>query len=170
MAATSLDDTLTRVRKADPWPYRLLLLGAMLCTAVLYVAMATPNSSAEDPEYKRHVSMRCRGPECLAPRQFVTQTQAVWSQRNGPVLVVDIRERTEPPANYGDLRIDATIPLMENGEFRIPFGHEVDEALRAARVRHQQPVILVSPSVGRSILAALLLQERGYSRILILND
>jgi hypothetical protein len=31
-------------------------------------------------------------------------------------------------------------------------------------------VIVVSPSPQRAILAALLLQERGYSRVLLLRD
>jgi hypothetical protein len=78
---------------------------------------------------------------------------------------------------------DVQVPFMEpvvasipgNGpdsqmEFRIDFAPNVDDALRAAHMRHGQPVILMSPSTDRAVLAALLLQERGYTRIYVTHD
>jgi hypothetical protein len=37
-------------------------------------------------------------------------------------------------------------------------------------MRHEEPVILMSPSAERGVLAALLLQERGYTQILVMKD
>jgi hypothetical protein len=35
---------------------------------------------------------------------------------------------------------------------------------------HDEPIILVSASLDHSILAALLLQERGYTGVLVVRD
>ncbi len=50
-----------------------------------------------------------------------------------------------------------------------PIGSDI-AIFQAAGVRHQQPVLIASPSIGRSIQAALLLQERSYSRILVIAE
>ena len=73
-------------------------------------------------------------------------------------------EQGEPIAHDGGLR------LCRGVWFFIASALCVAGALRAAEVRHQQPVLIASPSIGRSIQAALLLQERGYSRILVIAE
>jgi rhodanese-related sulfurtransferase len=116
--------------------------------------------------------------------QIVTTEEALQMKRylGDHALLVDIRAAAEAPAGLA-LGSDVQVPFMEpvvasmpgNGadsqmEFRIDFGPNVDEALRAAHMRHGQPVILMSPFTERAVLAALLLQERGYSKIYVTRD
>jgi len=42
--------------------------------------------------------------------------------------------------------------------------------MRSAHLAYDRPVILVSPSMERSLLAALLLQEHGFTNILVMNS
>ena len=154
----------------EVWAGRLLLGGLVLCTAILAAAAAGTGAGMDNPEWRKHVTTNCHSSECLSPRQFVNSHHATWMRRDTKALVVDIGESTEPAATRGGMQADARIPFTEQGEFRIPFGNEVDDALRGAGLKHEQPVLLVSPSTERSILAALLLQERGYSRILVVVD
>ncbi|HEX7558904.1 MAG TPA: hypothetical protein VF386_06885, partial [Usitatibacter sp.] len=118
-------------------------------------------------------------------RQIVTTDEALQMKRylGDHALLVDIRATAETPAGLG-LGSDVQVPFVEpvvasnagnaasdsQMEFRIDFGPNVDEALRAARMRHGQPVILMSPSTERAVLAALLLQERGYTKIYVTHD
>ncbi|MGZ5080318.1 MAG: hypothetical protein ACXWHZ_12785 [Usitatibacter sp.] len=133
----------------------------------------------------RGVSDDCDSPSCVSTRQIITTDEARQIKRylGDHALLVDIRATAEAPAGLL-LGSDAQVPFMEpaasstpgNGakeapmEFRIDFGTNVDEALFAAHMRHDQPVILMSPPTERAVLAALLLQERGYTRIYVTHD
>jgi hypothetical protein len=147
-----------------------MIAGLVLFSVIMAVTTAVPGAGLEDPAWRKHVTMGCHSSECLSPRQFVSSNQAMWMRRDTRALVVDIGEAIEPSATRAGVRPDARIPFTEHGEFRIPFGNEVDDALRGAGLGHEQPVLLVSRSAELSILAALLLQERGYSRILVVVD
>jgi len=147
-----------------------MVRGFVLFAVIMAVTTAVPGAGLDDPAWRKHVTMACHSSECLSPRQFVNSHQATWIRRDTQALVVDIGESAEPAATRAGVRPDARIPFTEQGEFRIPFGNEVDDALRGAGLKHAQPVLLVSRSTELSILAALLLQERGYSRILVVVD
>ena len=156
--------------REETWAGRLFAGGVVLFSSVMAVmATAMPTSGTDNAEFRRHVSITCSSGDCLSPRQFVNAHEATYMRRDQKILVVDVGERAEPGARTS-VMADARIPFTESGEFRIPFGIEVDEALRDAGMRHEQPVLLLSPSLSRSILAALLLQERGYTRILVIAD
>ena len=165
----------------------VLLVAALTIFAVLaFLTAARPDPSVAEPSWKHHVRIACRSPICLSPAQIVTAEQAGWMKRQlgGRVLIVDIGTRTERASTIAAAPADAFIPAMEAVKpsasnpiaetpgmaFRVEFGNQVDDALRAAGLEHDQPVVLMSPSMERSVLAALLLQERGYSRILVIND
>jgi hypothetical protein len=150
----------------DGWAARLIVVGTALLSSVIAVATAMPTATIDDPEFRRHVSATCDSSECLSTRQFVNTHEAAWMRREQTILIVDVGEQ----AVRSSVMADARIPFMNSGEFCIPFGYEVDEALRDAGMRHEQPVLLVSPALSTSILAALLLQERGYTRILVIAD
>ena len=150
----------------DRWAARLLIGGTVLLASMIALATVLPVVGLDDPEFRRHVSVTCSSSECLSTRQFLNSHEATWMRREQKILIVDVGEE---PARTS-VMADARIPFMKHGEFRIPFGYEVDEALREAGMRHEQPVLLVSPALSTSILAALLLQERGYTRILVIAE
>ena len=147
------------------------------------LAAALPGRTSH-PDAMRGVSEACDSPSCVSTRQFISAKEARRMKRElaDHALLVDIRASAEAPARPGP-DSDAHVPFMEPGtsamgngatsarmDFRIDFGQNVDQALRAAHMRHDDPVILMSPSAERAVLAALLLQERGYSRILVMRD
>lgn len=165
-------------------------------TAVRFVVIATivalmfALAAAFPGHTARHSSIRgvtddCDSPSCVSTRQIVTTDEARQMKRylGDRALLVDIRGAAEAPAGLA-LGSDVQVPFMEpvvasipgNGvndsqmEFRIDFAPNVDEALRAAHMRHGQPVILMAPSTERAVLAALLLQERGYTKIYVTHD
>src|SRR3954447_18056409 len=100
------------------------------------------------------------------------------------ILVVDIGTPGETQKNARRVPIDAYVPFMEPGSasasnaiadspeltFRTDFCGNLEEVLRAAHLKHGEPVILLSPSMERSMLAALLLQEHGYSHVYLMNS
>lgn len=127
----------------------------------------------------------CDSPSCLSTRQIVTTDEALQMKRylGANALLVDIRSSAEASTGLGlgsDARVPFVAPVVASNagdgasdsqmEFRIDFGPNVDEALRAAHMRHGQPVILMSPFTERAVLAALLLQERGYTKIYVTRD
>jgi rhodanese-related sulfurtransferase len=147
------------------------------------LAASMPRTSLPD-SVMNNVSDKCASPDCLATRQLITVQEAwrIKRQLRARALLVDIRSAAESSTSL-PLASDAQVPFMEavadsagaqgttpRMEFRIDFGHNVDEALRAAQMRHEDPVILMSQSRERAVLAALLLQERGYSRVLVMHD
>ena len=169
-------------RPEEPWALRLLIAAAAVLGIMTILVAAHAGQSLEDPAWKRHVTSGCSSPECLAPRQFVTLPQARSLKRDGGAIVLDIRMPSEPGDPTPHLPADARVPFMQTGtyshsnpvaqspalEIRPSFANEAEDALRAFGLRDGQAVILVSPSLERSMLAALLLQERGYARVLVL--
>ena len=133
----------------------------------------------------RGVSGDCGSPSCVSTRQVVTMDEARQIKRylGDRALLVDIRgvaEASAEPALGSDVQVPFMEPVVASTpgtgtrdsqmEFRVDFGPNVDEALRAAHMRHGQPVILMSPFTERAVLAALSLQERGYTTIYVTRD
>lgn len=161
---------------ASRWASSILVGALVFLTLIMIVAALWPEARASEAAWKRHVAANCRSANCLSPMQILTPERAAWMKRElgGRVLVVDIGMPGEPPKTAPRVHVDAYVPFTEtvfpDVLFRIDFCGNVDEVLRAAGLRHDQPVILVSPSMERTMLAALLLQEHGYSNILAMNS
>lgn len=161
-----------------------LIMVISVMVLLFALAAAFPGRTAHQTSL-RGVSDQCESPTCISPRQIITPKQAWHMKRalGNHALLVDIRAAAEAPAGLA-LGSDAQVPFMEpvvasdavsgvldsQMEFRIDFGPNVDQVLRAAHMRHEEPVILMSPSAERAVLAALLLQERGYTQILVMQD
>jgi rhodanese-related sulfurtransferase len=170
------------MRSEEPWPLRVIVGAAVVFGIVILLMVSMPRGPLVDPAWKRHVSMSCHSPACLSPRQFVTPSQADWMKNEMGTFVLDIRSKDEPLDPAARVKPDAHVAFMEPGTFseanplaqspgleiRIQFANEAEDAMRAAHLQANEPVILVCPSLERSMLAALLLQERGHSRILVL--
>lgn len=170
---------------ATRWASSILLAALVVLAVVLFLAAAWPGARASEAAWMRHVVANCRSQECLSPAQVLSAdyARAMKRELGNRVLVVDIGTPGEPQKN-ARMPVDAYVPFMEPGSawdssaaatsteltFRIDFCTNVDDALRAAHLRHEQPVILLSPSMERTMLAALLLQEHGYSYVLVMNS
>jgi hypothetical protein len=157
---------------------------ATIVVLMFALAAAFPGHTARQGSI-RGVTDDCDSPSCVSPRQVLTTDEARQMKRylGDHALLVDIRGAADAPAGLA-LGSDLRVPFMEpvvasipgsgandsQMEFRIDFAPNVDEALRAAHMRHGQPVILMSPFTERAVLAALLLQERGYTRIYVTHD
>ena len=121
--------------------------------------------------------------DSLSPGQLITAAQARAMKRDmgGRALLVDIRGPREAPRKPWT---NAHVPFMQptpaalvnagspdtHVEFRIDFTQNLDDALRAAHLRHDDPVILVSPSGWSGVLAALLVREHGYSKVFVVCE
>ena len=168
------------------WASSLLVIGLVFLTLVMIVAAVWPDTRASEAAWKRHVVANCRTAECISPLQVLTPKRAGWMKREmgGLALVVDIATPGEPARDAWRVPIDAYVPFMEPGAvpganpvadspemvFRHDFCARMDEAMRSAHLAYDRPVILVSPSMERSLLAALLLQEHGFTNILVMNS
>jgi hypothetical protein len=171
---------------ASRWASSLLIAALILLAVLMFVAAAWPDARESESAWKRHVAVSCRSSECLSPAQILTPERAGWIKRDlgNRVLVVDIGTPGEPQRKAHRVPIDAYVPFMESGSdagpsgvadspglaFRTDFCRNLDEALTAAHLRHGEQVILLSPSMERTMLAALLLQEHGYSNIFVMNS
>jgi len=153
-------------------PYVLVAL----LIAFLFTLAAAMAERTEHATRSHGVAERCDSPDCVSRRQLITSAEALRLKRllANHALLVDIRAGSEAPASTAlrsDVQATFMQPTAESGmEFRTDFGNNVDEAVRAAGMRHDETVILMSPSTERGVLAALLLQERGYSSILVIRD
>lgn len=162
----------------------LLLAGFAIASGVL--AMASPLRALAAPMIAAHsagVAAPCDGTDCLSPGQLITAAQARAMKRelNGRALLVDIRGPRDTSRRPWS---DAQVPFMQptpaalvnagapdaHVEFRIDFTDNLDNALRAAHLRHDDPVILVSPSGWSGVLAALLVREHGYSKVYVVCE
>ena len=168
------------------WASSLLVGAIMFLTVVMIVAAVWPDSRVSEAAWKRHVVANCRSAECISPLQVLTPNRAGWMKREmgGLALVVDIATPGETQRNAWRVPVDAYVPFMEPGSvsgsnalvdspemtFRLDFSERMDEAMRGAHLGYDRPVILVSPSMERSLLAALLLQEHGFTNILVMNS
>ena len=152
------------------------VMGTMIVALLFTLAAAMPPHNTVEPSSVKGVSDHCKTADCVSPRQVITLSDALRMKRRlaGHVLLVDIRAKAESDAGFS-MASDLQAPFMERVnasgmEFRIDFGDKVDHALRAAHMAHDDHVILMSPSTERSVLAALLLQERGYTGVLVVAD
>lgn len=168
------------------WASSLLVGAIVFLTLVMVVAAVWPDSRVSEAAWKRHVVANCRTAECISPLQVLTPHRAGWMKREmgGLALVVDIATPGEPQKDAWRLPIDAYVPFMEPGSatgwnaipdspemaFRTDFCTRMDDVMRSAHLAYDRPVILVSPSMERSLLAALLLQEHGFTNILVMNS
>jgi hypothetical protein len=115
----------------------------------------------------------CASGDCVSPRQLMTaaDARALKHRLGARALVVDISPETGGTAFGSDVKA----PFVEsNGPsgmtFHADFANRVDDALRTAGMSHDEPVILLASSVEHSVLAALLLQERGYTAVMVVRD
>jgi len=168
------------------WASSLLVIGLVFLTLVMIVAAVWPDTRASEAAWKRHVVANCRTAECISPLQVLTPDRAGWMKREmgGLALVVDIATPGEPQKDAWRVPIDTYVPFMEPGRssgwsviadspemvFRTDFCARMDEVMRSAHLAYDRPVILVSPSMERSLLAALLLQEHGFTNVLVMNS
>jgi hypothetical protein len=150
---------------------RLVIAGVAI-TAVIVGVLLAPRGHWRDQPIPGVVEA-CNSAECISPRQLITANEARALKRRlgGHALIVDIAPVTEGTA-YGS---DAKAPFVESETpamttFNVDFGQRVDDALRAAGMGHDEPVVLLSTSLEHSTLAALLLQERGYTAVLVVRD
>ena len=139
------------------------LLAVALVLGAALLARATP-------------SKECPSPSCFSPRQPLTAREAYRMKREQGqrVLFVDVRGRGEADGANTPVGIDARVPYLEgrepHPEFRIDFTQNMDETLRAAHMRHYEPVILLARNGDYGAMAAQLLQEHGYSNVYVVND
>jgi rhodanese-related sulfurtransferase len=99
-------------------------------------------------------------------------------------LLVDIRTRAEVLYAGMPIGADANVPLLDPAapfaaeaspgdpalRFDPQFLLHMDELLRAARLRHADPVVLLCRSGEYSALAARLMQEHGYLQVFVVSD
>jgi hypothetical protein len=149
-----------------------LVVTTVIAAAVVAFAFATRDGTARAPQIPG-VTEACDNATCISPRQLVTASDARALKRRlgNHALVVDIGSTTDGAAFGSDVKA----PFVESAApsamtFRMDFGDKVDDALRAAGMGHDEPVILLAPSPEHSVLAALLLQERGYTAVLVVRD
>jgi hypothetical protein len=154
----------------------VLFVIVALATAFMFVLVLTLTARPPRERNIVGVSENCSTADCLSPRQIIGTSEAVLMKRRlaAHALLVDIRSPGERGPHLS-IASDVTAPFLEaygpsGMQFRIDFGDKVDAALRAARMSHDEPVIIVSPAIDRAVLAALMLQERGYSGVLVMYD
>ena len=132
------------------------------------------------------VSVTCEPGPCIEASQRITARNA-WSMKRDlgdDMMIVDIRGRAEAYFTGIPYGIDAQIPFMEptrdftwnvvaqepEMEFRTDFLANFDEAVRQRKLRNDAPIVLMCRSGERAEVAAVLLREHGYSRILVIHD
>ena len=132
------------------------------------------------------VHIECHPGPCLDAAQFITARQA-WQMKRSlgdDMLLVDIRGRAEAFFARMPSGADAQVAFMEpvpqlawnvaaqepELEIRLDFVHKLDEVMRALRIPYDRPVVLMSPAPGQAVVAALLLQENGFSRVYVVRE
>lgn len=156
----------------DPKTITRLVISATIIAGVIGLAFATRDGSPRVPQVAG-VTEACDNSTCVSPRQLLTASDARALKRRlgGHALVVDLGSTTEGAAFGSDVKapfVESTAP--SGMMFRTDFADKVDDALRASGMSHDEPVILLAPSLEQSVLAALLLQERGYTAVLVVRD
>jgi rhodanese-related sulfurtransferase len=163
-----------------------LLLTAFVFVATLFLTAVALDAQAEDRIVLPGISIQCEPGPCIAPSQVITAQQA-WQMKLDPhddTLLIDIRGRAEAYYTGLPAAIDAQVPFLEPAagfewnatlreprlEFRTDFVAKVDRALRVAHLKHTDPVVLLCGSGDRAPVAALLLQEYGYSQVYVVRD
>jgi len=156
----------------DPKVIASLVIATAIVAAVIAVILAKPYAEPRD-RLVAGMAEACASGDCVSPRQLIAgaDARALKNRLGAHALVVDIAPETGGTA----LGSDVKAPFVEsNGPsgmtFHADFADKVDEALRAAGMSHDEPVILIASSPEHSVLAALLLQERGYTAVLVVRD
>jgi rhodanese-related sulfurtransferase len=118
----------------------------------------------------------CSVQTCLPSGRFITWHDAWDAKRNlqGQVLIVDVRARKRVGSGSLMPAFDAHVPFLEDSAakddpgamtFHTDFALGVDEALRASNLKHDAPVMVLCESRRCGELAAVLLEEHGYSHV-----
>ena len=166
-------------------PFQRLQFFLVATSGVLSLSFVVYSvSTAEPVEGPAAVRADCRVPDCVPANHYMRARDvvALKDRFEGRALLVDIGTPRESYGLEAGARVDAHIPVMEAAaqgavmpvglsdsrlQFRVQFSNEVDEALRAAHLRHDEPVILLTRSRERGRLAALRLQETGYESVYV---
>ena len=170
--------------RAEPFlsmPFAAMATVAVAIALVLAVVLhATDDGPAPSGARSPAATMAVNGVEdschersCVAPDQLMSAASArsLKHHLGAHALLLDISSTGGPTALTPDVRAPFVESVDASGmQFRIGFGDDVDNALRAARMTYDEPVIVMAPSVELGVLAALFLQERGYSDVRIVRD
>src|SRR5262249_1253554 len=155
----------------DPSSTIARIVGATLILAAVVAVVAATRGASLDHGIP-NVSEACKSAECISPTQIVTagDARALKLRLGKHALVVDVG--MDDVAAVGT---DLKAPFVESEgppgpRFHTDSADKVDAALRAAGMGHNEPVILLAPKLRHAVLAALLLQERGYTGVLIVRD
>lgn len=168
---------------------RLPLL--LILVAVVFLAVVSLRPSRAMPPDERIAPMPgvvigCHPAPCLAPERMITAAQA-WNLKRtlgDEMLLVDIRGRAEAYFTGIPQGVDAQVPFAEprpdfawnaaaqepEMDFRTDFAANLDEALRVRRLKHDARVVLMCRSGERALVAALLLQEHGFTNVYVVRD
>lgn len=111
------------------------------------------------------------------------QARQLKRDLGGNALVVDLRGSAEAHYTGTPLRADAHVPFMEPApgwiltaqgaiamQFAPRFLEDMDAALRAAHLRHGDPVVLLCRSAECRREAPALLAEHGYGQLFVVTD
>ena len=118
----------------------------------------------------------CAVEKCLPSGRYIWWYDAWRAKRElqGQVLVVDIRARNRVGSGSLMPGFDAHVPFLMDAAaseddaammFHDDFAFRVDEALRGMNLRHDAPVMVLCESRRCGELAAILLEEHGYSHV-----
>jgi len=146
-------------------------LGALIVVGTVVAIVAIDEDAAPRQRADARPTVACNSPECVAPGQVITppDARAMKLRLGNHALVVDIGN-SDVAASGSDLKAPFVESQGATGKtFHTDFTLKVDEALRAAGMGYDEPVILLAPSLEDSMLAALLLQEHGYRGVLIVR-
>ena len=163
----------------------VIILIAAVAMLLVTLAVAQPARTAHDGDgLPKGVSETCQTTNCLLPRQVLAPRDA-WRLKHDlgeRVMLVDLRDWDEVPAGL-DFGQDAHVPFMhagalpascatpgENLESRPEVASTTDDGLRSAERGYNDRKVLMAPSRDCGILAALLLQEHGYKRPLVMAN
>ena len=123
----------------------------------------------------------CASSNCLRPEQILNWYDAWRMKRDMQrgALLLDIRSAVRTGSGSLIPQFDRRVPFVEHDggaagpgtmRFHADFTTRVDEALRAQGLRTSDPVLLQCETPYCGELAALLLQEYGYTRVFVVAD
>ena len=176
---------------------RTLLLACL--AALAWPAASAPQVSGDGACGARAVDnasfVTCEGdrapepavPDLTLPAALPVTAEQAWSLKRdfgSRILLVDIRSRPEILLAGMARGVQAHVPFMQpeagwpvdarSGQAAMAFDHRflerMDEALRAANLRHGDAVVLLCRSGERSRLAAELMREHGYLQVFAVRD
>jgi rhodanese-related sulfurtransferase len=146
-----------------------MIASALIFSFVTAVPAVIPTAKVR-PALALKSARRSRA-DYVSPSQIVTADEAVHMRRElgEQAMLVDVR------ANGAAVRgmlfpSDTHVPFVRREapmEFQAHFATNLDDALRTRHLRHDAPVIVYAGSREFGVLAALLLQEHGYTRIYV---